>query len=154
MTEQAPIVIVGTGLAGYSLAREFRKLDPDTPVLMVTADDGISYSKPMLSTGFTKNKDAEGLAQASTDAMAAQLGVRIRTFTTVTGIDPGAHGCAWGTPGWTTASWCWPGVPMSSACPWRGMARTGYSRSTTWWTTGHSVRPWRGGDGWRSWGPG
>ncbi len=99
MTEQAPIVIVGTGLAGYSLAREFRKLDPNTPVLMVTADDGISYSKPMLSTGFTKNKDAEGLAQASTDAMAAQLGVRIRTFTTVTGIDPGAHrlrlGDAW-----------------------------------------------------------
>lgn len=91
MTEQAPIVIVGTGLSGYSLAREIRKQDKDIPVLMLTADDGVSYSKPMLSTGFTKGKDAEGLAQGSTDAMAEQLNVRIRTFATVTGIDTTAH---------------------------------------------------------------
>src|SRR6056297_118831 len=91
MTEQAPIIIVGTGLSGYSLAREIRKQDKETPVLMVTADDGVSYSKPMLSTGFTKGKDADGLAQGATDAMAEQLNVRIRTFATVTGIDAGAH---------------------------------------------------------------
>ena len=42
MTEQAPIVIVGTGLSGYSLARELRKQDKDTPIVMVTADDGVS----------------------------------------------------------------------------------------------------------------
>ena len=91
MTEQAPIIIVGTGLSGYSLAREIRKQDKETPVLMVTADDGVSYSKPMLSTGFTKGKDADGLAQGGTDAMADQLNVRIRTFATVTGIDSEAH---------------------------------------------------------------
>lgn len=91
MTEQAPIVIVGTGLSGYSLVREFRKLDKETPVIMVTADDGVSYSKPMLSTGFTKDKDADGLAQASPEAMAEQLGVEIRPWTTVTGIDTDAH---------------------------------------------------------------
>ncbi|AOY89724.1 FAD-dependent oxidoreductase [Marinobacter salinus] len=91
MTEHAPIVIVGTGLSGYSLAREIRKQDKATPIMMVTADDGVSYSKPMLSTGFTKDKDADGLAQASTDAMAEQLGLQLRTFTTVTGIDPEAH---------------------------------------------------------------
>ncbi|MBE0485868.1 FAD-dependent oxidoreductase [Marinobacter sp.] len=91
MTDQAPIVIVGTGLSGYSLVREFRKLDKDTPIVMVTADDGVSYSKPMLSTGFTKDKDAEGLTQAGTDAMAEQLGVDVRTYTTVTGIDVNNH---------------------------------------------------------------
>src|SRR5690554_3387924 len=91
MTNQAPIVIVGTGLSGYSLVRELRKLDKETPVVMVTADDGVSYSKPMLSTGFTKGKDAAGLAQAETDAMAEQLGVEVRTYSTVTGIDAGAH---------------------------------------------------------------
>ena len=91
MTDQAPIVIVGTGLSGYSLVREFRKLDKDTPIVMVTADDGVSYSKPMLSTGFTKDKDAEGLTQAGTDAMAEQLGVDVRTYTTVTGIDVANH---------------------------------------------------------------
>ena len=36
----APVVIIGTGLAGYNLAREFRKLDPQTPLLLITADDG------------------------------------------------------------------------------------------------------------------
>ena len=91
MTDQAPIVIVGTGLSGYSLVRELRKLDKTTPVVMVTADDGVNYSKPMLSTGFTKGKDAKGLAQGDTGAMAEQLSVDIRTFTTVTGIDTGAR---------------------------------------------------------------
>ncbi len=87
MSEQAPIVIVGTGLSGYSLAREMRKLDKEQAIVMVTADDGVSYSKPMLSTGFTKGKDADGLAQASTDTMAEQLNIELRTFATVTGID-------------------------------------------------------------------
>ena len=91
MTDQAPIVIVGTGLSGYSLVRELRKLDKTTPVVMVTADDGVNYSKPMLSTGFTKGKDAEGLAQGDTGAMAEQLSVDIRTYSTVTGIDTGAR---------------------------------------------------------------
>ncbi|WP_336365687.1 NAD(P)/FAD-dependent oxidoreductase [Marinobacter sp. C2H3] len=91
MSEHGPIVIVGTGLAGYSLARELRKLDKDTPVILVSADDGVSYSKPMLSTGFTKGKDADGLAQADVDAMQAQLGIEIRPHTQVTGIDVDAR---------------------------------------------------------------
>ncbi|MCK0163453.1 FAD-dependent oxidoreductase [Marinobacter sp. S6332] len=91
MTEQNPIVIIGTGLAGYSLAREIRKQDKGVRIVMVTADDGVSYSKPMLSTGFTKGKDADGLAQAATDAMAEQLNLELRTFTTVTGIDTDGH---------------------------------------------------------------
>jgi len=65
-----PVVIVGTGLAGYNLAREFRKLDGETPLLLISADDGRSYSKPMLSTGFAKDKDADGLSMAEPGAMA------------------------------------------------------------------------------------
>ncbi|KMN14062.1 pyridine nucleotide-disulfide oxidoreductase [Pseudomonas weihenstephanensis] len=85
----APVVIVGTGLAGYNLAREFRKLDSETPLLLITADDGRSYSKPMLSTGFGKNKDADGLSMASPGAMAEQLNAQVRTHTRISGIDPG-----------------------------------------------------------------
>ena len=85
----APVVIVGTGLAGYNLAREFRKLDSETPLLLITADDGRSYSKPMLSTGFGKNKEADGLAMAEPGAMADQLKAEIRTHTRISGIDPG-----------------------------------------------------------------
>ena len=85
----APVVIVGTGLAGYNLAREFRKLDSETPLLLITADDGRSYSKPMLSTAFGKNKDADGLSMAMPGAMAEQLNAQVRTHTRISGIDPG-----------------------------------------------------------------
>jgi rubredoxin-NAD+ reductase len=34
------IVILGTGLAGYTLARELRKLDSATPLHLITRDDG------------------------------------------------------------------------------------------------------------------
>ena len=85
----APVVIVGTGLAGYNLAREFRKLDSETPLLLITADDERSYSKPMLSTGFGKNKEADGLSMATPETMAEQLKAQVRPHTRVSGIDPG-----------------------------------------------------------------
>ena len=84
----APVVIIGTGLAGYNLAREFRKLDTQTPLLLITADDGRSYSKPLLSTGFAANKNAESLGMATAGAMAEQLNAEIRTHTRVTRLDP------------------------------------------------------------------
>jgi len=88
MDSALPIVIIGTGLAGYSLVREFRKLNRDAPVLMLTRDDGHSYSKPMLSTGFTKGKSAEAISLADPGKMAAQLNVSIRNFTEVSRIEP------------------------------------------------------------------
>src|SRR5690606_2984813 len=87
----APLVIIGTGLAGYNLAREFRKLDGETPLLLITMDDGRSYSKPMLSTGFARNKDADALGMATAGKMAEQLNAEIRTHTRVTALEPGAR---------------------------------------------------------------
>jgi rubredoxin-NAD+ reductase len=83
-----PVVIVGTGLAGYNLAREFRRLDSQTPLLLISADDGRSYSKPMLSTGFAKGQDADALVMVEAGAMAVQLDAQVRTHTRVTGVDP------------------------------------------------------------------
>ncbi|KJS70346.2 MAG: pyridine nucleotide-disulfide oxidoreductase [Pseudomonas sp. BICA1-14] len=75
-------------MAGYNLAREFRKLDTQTPLLLITADDGRSYSKPLLSTGFAANKNAESLGMATAGAMAEQLNAEIRIHTRVTRLDP------------------------------------------------------------------
>lgn len=86
----APLVIIGSGLAGYNLAREWRKLDSTTPLLIISADDGRSYSKPMLSTGFAKNKQADELVMADVGAMAEQLNAELRTHTRVTRIEPEA----------------------------------------------------------------
>ncbi len=89
--DMAPLVIIGTGLAGYNLAREFRKLDSETPLLLITADDGRSYSKPMLSTGFAMNKDADALGMMTAGQMAIQLNAEIRTHTRVTRLEPDAR---------------------------------------------------------------
>jgi rubredoxin-NAD+ reductase len=83
----APLIVIGTGLAGYNLVKEFRKLDADREVIMLTSDDGRQYSKPMLSTGFSKQKDDNDLAMNDAGAMSVQLSVEIRTFQTITKID-------------------------------------------------------------------
>ena len=83
-----PIIIIGTGLAGYQLAREFRKIDQALPLVLITADEGKFYSKPLLSTALTNNKTSDTLATATAETMATQLNATIRTHSTVTRIDP------------------------------------------------------------------
>ena len=82
-----PIIIVGAGLAGYTVAREFRKLDKTTPLIIITADDGGFYSKPMLSIAIAQKKLAEQLVTQTAAQMAAQLDARIVAETRVNGID-------------------------------------------------------------------
>lgn len=86
-----PIVIVGSGLAGYTLARELRKLNKEIPITIVTADDGRSYSKPLLSSALVSGKTPDQLAMASAAQMAEQLKANIRTHTRVTTIAPAEH---------------------------------------------------------------
>lgn len=84
------LVIIGTGLAGYNLAKEFRKLDAERPLIILSSDDGRNYSKPMLSTGYTKAKTADELAMASVEQMREQLKADIRTGVRVNAIDRAA----------------------------------------------------------------
>jgi rubredoxin-NAD+ reductase len=87
----APVVILGTGLAGYGLAKEFRKHDSETPLILITSDDGRSYSKPMLSTGYTKNTEASDLAQLDAGSMGSVLKASVWTMTRVSEIDTAAQ---------------------------------------------------------------
>ncbi|MEO6698123.1 MAG: FAD-dependent oxidoreductase [Paraperlucidibaca sp.] len=82
-----PLVILGTGLAGYTLAREFRKLNSDRPLLILSQDDGRSYSKPMLSNALAKGKTPDALAMASPETMAEQLNAEVRVASAVSHID-------------------------------------------------------------------
>ncbi|HLB58269.1 MAG TPA: FAD-dependent oxidoreductase, partial [Gammaproteobacteria bacterium] len=84
---QNPIIIIGTGLSGYQLAREFRRLDQTAPLLLITADDGRYYSKPQLSTALTHCKTSDTLTTATAEAMATQLNATLRTHTHVNTID-------------------------------------------------------------------
>ena len=86
----SPIIVIGTGLAGFNLLKELRKLDQETPVIMLTSDDGRNYSKPMLSTGFTKSKQADELAMGGPEQTATAFNATVRTGVTVTAIDRAA----------------------------------------------------------------
>ena len=83
----AGVVVIGSGLAGYTLAREFRKLDRDTPVTIVTADGGEVYSKPMLSNAFAQNKTPRDLITKSANEAAGELGLSILARHRVLRID-------------------------------------------------------------------
>ncbi|PHV13329.1 NAD(P)/FAD-dependent oxidoreductase [Chitinimonas sp. BJB300] len=83
----APITILGTGLAGYNLARELRKQDPDAPLRIISADSGDFYSKPMLSTGFASKKTANQLVMKPAEKMAEELKAELLTATRVLTID-------------------------------------------------------------------
>lgn len=84
------IVIIGTGLAGYNLAREIRKLSDDAQLTLVTRDDGAFYSKPMLSNALAKQKAPDDLPMADADKMQADLKATIYTNATASEIDPQA----------------------------------------------------------------
>ncbi len=84
------LIIIGSGLAGYGLAREFRKRDAQTPVTIITADGGEAYTKPMLSNALSQNKTDSDLVQKSPEQVQSELSVQIRTRANVTEIDRAA----------------------------------------------------------------
>ena len=91
MTQNTPkssaIVIIGSGLAGYTLVREIRKLDKEVPITLITREPGYFYSKPMLSTAFASNKDAAQLISTPAEGMATQLAINVLFDVEVSAID-------------------------------------------------------------------
>ncbi len=86
-----PIVIIGSGMAGYTVAREFRKLSPEHELVMICADDAANYAKPTLSNAFAGNKAPEQIALGDATKMATQLNLRIEADTWVKEIHADKH---------------------------------------------------------------
>ncbi|HJW10363.1 MAG TPA: FAD-dependent oxidoreductase, partial [Albitalea sp.] len=87
----APVLILGSGLAGYSVAREFRRLDKETPLVVVSRDAAGFYSKPMLSNALAGKKTAQTLVMKSAEKMAAELNATVRARVGVRQIDTAAR---------------------------------------------------------------
>ena len=81
-----PVIIIRSGMAGYTLARELRKLSQQ-PIVMVCQDSGASYAKPTLSNAFAQGKMAEAIANADATKMAETLGLTIYNFYHVSHLD-------------------------------------------------------------------
>jgi rubredoxin-NAD+ reductase len=86
-----PILIIGAGLAGWTTAREFRKLDATTPLRLITADSGDFYAKPSLSNAFAQKRGPEQLVTTPAPRMADTLNLTLHAHTQVNQIDTEAR---------------------------------------------------------------
>ena len=86
-----PIIIIGSGLAGYNTAKELRKLDTATPLVVIASDSSSFYSKPMLSNAIASKKTPSAIALNTPAQMAEQLKGSVRANTRVDAIDTAAH---------------------------------------------------------------
>jgi len=86
-----PIVIIGSGLAGYNTAKELRKLDTTVPLVIIAADSSPFYSKPMLSNAIASKKTPAAIALNTPQQMAEQLKATVRANTRIDAIDTAAH---------------------------------------------------------------
>ena len=84
--QNKPIVMIGSGLAAYTLIREYRKLNTEQAITVVTQESGDFYSKPMLSTAFASKKDAQQLISTNAAKMMEQLNIQIHSYSNVSAI--------------------------------------------------------------------
>lgn len=87
----APIIILGSGLAGWTTVRELRKLDTNTPVTLITLDSGDFYAKPSLSNALLQGRAPAQLISTGAEKMAQTHQVNLLTNTRVLAIDPSAR---------------------------------------------------------------
>lgn len=85
------VLILGAGLAGYGVARELRKLDKESRLVIVSRDAADSYSKPMLSNALSGHKTPASLVMKTCAQMADELDADIRPRTEVRAIDVAAR---------------------------------------------------------------
>jgi rubredoxin-NAD+ reductase len=86
MSDRA-VVIIGTGLAGYNVARELRKADAAVPIVIVSRDHAGFYSKPMLSNALASKKTAATLVMKPAEKMAEEIKARVLANNEVKAID-------------------------------------------------------------------
>jgi len=82
------IVVVGAGIAGWSLVEALRALDREAPITLVTACPGEVYHKPELSVALSRGVEASALARESGADAARRLGVTLLNHTFAVGVSP------------------------------------------------------------------
>lgn len=85
------VVIIGSGLAGYNVARELRKLDANVPLVVISRDHAGFYSKPMLSNALASKKTPATLVMKDAAKMAGEINARVVGGVEVSRIDAAAQ---------------------------------------------------------------
>ena len=81
------IVIIGSGIAGITLAEELRKAAPEAAVTVLTHEGHGYYSRPMLSHGFSRADVETKIILRSIESLAGE-GVEVRAGSDVLSVDP------------------------------------------------------------------
>ncbi|CAG4886548.1 FAD-dependent oxidoreductase [Paraburkholderia saeva] len=88
---EGPLVIVGSGHAGYSLAQAVRLRDPEADIVVLTRESGHLYSKPALSIATSQDRSPDALIAESPFEIEQRLKIRVYPHCDVQAIDAGAH---------------------------------------------------------------
>jgi len=82
-----PIIIIGSGHAGITLAKEIRAKEHHAPVIIVTQEKGDLYYKPNLSKALSMGKSIEALIMKTRDVLQSDFNLIIKAETLVTAVD-------------------------------------------------------------------
>lgn len=91
-------LIVGSGIAGVTLAEELRKRVPDARVTLLTREHRGYYSRPLLSHGFTRD-DIETKIVLKSFAALQESGIEVRAQAEVMRLDLGRQRLRYRQPG-------------------------------------------------------
>lgn len=86
-THEQGVVIIGAGLAGWSVVDALRTLNKDIPITLICADLGDRYHKPMLSVAISQGKTAQELVRTTAVQSAKDNQITLLANTVVTSID-------------------------------------------------------------------
>lgn len=81
------VVVIGAGLAGWSMVEAIRALDKEIAITLISADSADRYHKPMLSVAIGQNKTASELVRSTGLQSALDNQVHLLAHTFVTDID-------------------------------------------------------------------
>jgi rubredoxin-NAD+ reductase len=85
--QDLPLVIVGAGLAAWTVVRELRKLDAQRRIVMLSSDSADFYAKPTLSNALAQKRSAEQLVTTPATKMAETLQVQLLAHSTLRSLD-------------------------------------------------------------------
>lgn len=86
LPQDVGVIIVGAGLAGWSLAEAIRELDVEIPITLISACSGDRYHKPELSVALSRSMTSEKLVRETAEEAALRLRVRLMNNTFAVGL--------------------------------------------------------------------
>ena len=123
MADNHPLIIVGSGHAGLQLARNVRRLQASSGLVMICADDGVDYSKPQLSHAFSQQQTAQHLTRKTAEELRQELKMMLLNGQLFIPTNAPFRST---DARWPIANSCWQRELALLFPPWRGMLTKKY----------------------------